>query len=96
MVPALVLRRKSEESFSDGEQFVAASKRKPAVFLFVTFSFGRPKEKVKAFTDCSSKVTNKNGFIKEKKLTQKFFSSEKLTLSEILSTFEKLKIKESC
>ena len=110
MVPALVLRRKSEESFSGEKKrrlserseflrfrrkFVAASKRKPAVFLFVTFSFGRPKEKVKAITYHQSKVANKNGFIKEKKLTQKFFSSEKLTLSEILSTFEKLKIKES-
>ncbi len=112
MIPALVLSRKAKNRFpakrnagclseasscvSDGEQFVAASKRKPAVFLFVTFSFGRPKEKVKAIIYHQSKVANKNGFIKEKKLTQKFFSSEKLTLSEILSTFEKLKIKESC
>ena len=61
MVPALVLRRKSEESFSgekklseasscvsDGEQFVAASKRKPAVFLFVIFFFWPPKRKSKS------------------------------------------------
>jgi len=89
MIPALVLSRKAKNRFpakrnagclseasscvSDGEQFVAASKRKPAVFLFVTFSFGRPKEKVKTFTSHQSKVANKNGFIKEKNRCRRFF-----------------------
>ena len=64
MIPALVLSRKAKNRFpakrnagclseasscvSDGEQFVAASKRKPAFFLFVIFFFWPPKRKSKS------------------------------------------------
>ena len=66
--PALVLRRKAEKRSpanrsagclseasscaSDGKHFVAASKRKPAFFLFVTFFFWTPKRKSKKPYNC--------------------------------------------